>query len=425
MAKLAVCGGTPVGALKTPGWPIFDQTEEQALLEVVRSGVWAHIGHGKKEGEFEQAFAKYADVPHAIALTNGTHTLRLAMEALGIGPGDEVIVPGLTWQATASSVLDVNAIPILVDIDINTFAIDPKAVEAAITSRTRAIIPVYLYGRMCDMDALTDIAARYNLYIIEDCAHQHGSRWRGVNAGAIGDVGSFSLQSSKILNTGEGGLVTTKDDRLNAYIRSMKSCGRPHEPGWPSMQSGNFRLTEFQSAIGLCQLARQDEQNKLRVKNAAWLEEEAAKIGGVAPLYQYSGTTFQTYYNWTLAYDAEQWGGVNKFAFVKALEAEYEDSIPLMSTYMPLHHSKLYRPLSKKTHKLSEDYAKAINPARYELPMCDKAYYEVAVNFAHHTLLMDAAGNQRLIDAIVKVKENLDDLRAFAKDYAHVHPDAE
>jgi L-glutamine:2-deoxy-scyllo-inosose/3-amino-2,3-dideoxy-scyllo-inosose aminotransferase len=418
MAKLAVLGGTAVGALNIPGWPIFDHTEEQAVVEVVRSGHWAY--EGPREMAFENAFAKYADAPHAISVTNGTHTLRLALEALGIGPGDEVIIPGSTWQATASSVLDVNATPILVDIDINTLTMDPKAAEAAVTSKTRAMIPVHLYGRMCDMDAIMDIAARYNLYVVEDCAHQHGSRWRGVNAGVVGDAGSFSLQSSKLLNTGEGGLIITKDDRLNAFIRSMRTCGRPYRNGWPTMQSGNYRATEFQAAIGLCQLARLDGQNQLREKNAAQLEREASAIGGIDPLYRHPGITFQTYYNWSLAYDGRQWGDVDKWSFMRAVGAELEFSAQLMSTFMPLHHSKLYRPLSKKTHKLSEDYAKMINPNQFDLPMCDRAYEDVAVNFDHTVLLMDVENNRRIIDAFAKVKENIDELRLFAKDYTHI-----
>ena len=317
--------------------------------------------------------------------------------------------------------LDVNATPILVDIDIGTFTIDPKAVEAAITTRTRAVIPVHLYSRMCDMDAIMDIAARYNLYVIEDCAHQHGSRWRNVNAGVVGDVGSFSMQGSKILNTGEGGLITTKDARINAVIRSLRTCGRSYDAGAlgaVSMQSGNFRMTDFQSAIGLCQLARLDEQNALREKNAAWLEAQAAQIGGIDPLYRHPGITFQTYYCWFLSYDSTQWGGVSRQAFFNALAAEFENTLSPGGTYEPLNNTSLYRPLSKKTHKLSEDYAKAVNPAQYDLPMCDKAFKEAAVGFFHTTLLMDSAGNQRIIDAFAKVKENLDELRAYAKSIA-------
>lgn len=421
MSNLAVMGGKPVGALITPSWPIFDKREEETLLDVLHSGHWSFLGPYEKR--FEQAFAEYTGAEYAITATNGTHTLRLLLEAYNIGPGDEVIVPALTWQATAASVLDANALPVLVDVDEATFTIDPKAVEAAITSRTRAIIPVHIYGRMADMDAIMDIAARYNLIVIEDAAHQHGSRWRGVNAGLVGNAGSFSLQSSKGLNAGEGGLIITNDRRVNDLVQSMKICGRPWYKGGPSMQSGNYRMTDFQSAIGLIQLSRLDEQNRLREANANKLEAAMANFPGLTPLKRNPNVTFQTYYSWSLVYDKAQWGGVSKWAFLKAVSAEIEDCVGVMGTYTPLHHSTLYRPLSKKTHRMSEEYAKAINPAQYDLPVCDKIFEDLAVNFAHTILLMDDAGNQKLLDVFAKLRDNIDELRTFDKEYVHVYAD--
>ena len=177
MSKLAINGGIPVGVVNVPKWPIFDQTEIDAVTEVVNSGTWG-LG-GTKVPEFEEKFAAFCGAKYGITAFNGTVTLRLALEALGVGPGDEVIVPGLTFQATAASVLDVNAIPIIVDIDPNTFTIDPKAIEAAISTRTKCIVPVHLYGRVADMDAIMAIAKKYNLFVLEDCAHQHGPEWNG------------------------------------------------------------------------------------------------------------------------------------------------------------------------------------------------------------------------------------------------------
>jgi L-glutamine:2-deoxy-scyllo-inosose/3-amino-2,3-dideoxy-scyllo-inosose aminotransferase len=151
MNKLAILGGTPVGSMQFPNWPIYDTTDINAVAEAVKSGVWGF--KGERQTELERRFADYCNASHCISASNGTVTLRLALEALGVGPGDEVIVPGFTWQATAAVVLDVNACPILVDVDPDTYTIDPKAVEAAITERTKCIIPVHLYGRMADMDA--------------------------------------------------------------------------------------------------------------------------------------------------------------------------------------------------------------------------------------------------------------------------------
>ena len=421
MSNLAISGGKPVGALNVPSWPIFDEQEEAMLLEVLRSGRWSYLG--PMEQRLERAFAEYTGADYAITATNGTHTLRLLLESYGIGPGDEVIVPGMTWQATAVSVLDVNAVPVLVEIDEETFTIDPKAVEAAVTSRTRAIIPVHIFGRMSDMDAIMDIASRYNLVVIEDCAHQHGSCWRGVNAGLMSDGGSYSMQLSKGLNTGEGGLIITHDARVNDYIQSMKNCGRPWREGARTMHGGNYRMTEFQCAIGLVQLSRFDEQNRLREKNAAWLEKNITDYEGLRPLRQNPNVTFQTYYSWSLIYDRDRWGGVSKWAFMKALQAETENSLHIGSTYIPLPYSPLYRPLSKKTHRLSEEYIRAINPSKYSLPVCDKVYEETAVNFAHAVLMMDNEGNQRLMDILGKLCGNIDELRVFDKDYVHEYID--
>jgi len=265
------------------------------------------------------------------------------------------------------------------------------------------------------MDAIMAIAKRHGLYVIEDAAHQHGSRWRGVNAGLTGDAGSFSMQSSKILNSGEGGIITLKDEKQNILARSARTCGRQITPGGPQLHSGNFRMTEFQSAIALCQLARLDEQSKTREKTAAYLETELAKIGGIDPLYRNPAITFQTYYCWSLCYDKEKWGGVKRHAFTRALSAELEGSFGFGSTYEPLNNSIFYIPLNKRTHKLNDCYAAAADPSRFDLPVADKVYKETALNTGHSSLLMSKADAKKVIDAVAKIKKNLDELRDFAK----------
>jgi L-glutamine:2-deoxy-scyllo-inosose/3-amino-2,3-dideoxy-scyllo-inosose aminotransferase len=208
----------------------------------------------------------------------------------------------LTWQATASAVLDVNAVPILVDIDPETYTIDPRKIEEAVTIRTKCIIPVHLYGRMADMDAIISIANKYKLHVIEDTSHQHGSIWKDKPAGSIGDIGTFSLQSSKILNSGEGGLIITQNKRYYELLMSLVSCGRKLSDESPTMQSGNYRLTEFQAAIALTQLSRLDEHNKVREANARYIEDSISDIKGLRPMYHNPNITFQTYYNFTLRY---------------------------------------------------------------------------------------------------------------------------
>ncbi len=412
MKKLAIFGGSSLGKISFPTWPIFDQKEIDAVTQVVKSGHWAYLGPNEKE--FEEKFSHFCGTKYGITAPNGTLTLRLAMEALEVGPGDEVIVPGLTWQATAASVLDVNAKPVLVDIDPDTYTIDPKAIEAAITPRTKCIIPVHLYGRMADMDAILNIASKYKLSVIEDCAHQHGSEWKGKRAGSMGDIGSFSLQSSKVLNCGEGGILTTNNDRLAHLLHSLKNCGKPYQEGSPNMQSGNYRMTEFQSAILIAQLSRLEEQNSIREKNVRYLEEQISDIDGIKILYRNPNVTRQAYYNWTIKYDKSAWGNVPKNVFMKAIESELENSIECMPTYDPLNNSPLYQPNTKKTHKLTNEYWEEIRPDNFVLPNCKKAQEE-AVNFFHAVLLSDKEGCDKLISAIKKIKENIDELVEYAK----------
>ena len=413
MANLAILGGTPVGKTVAPSWPIVGKLEEEKVLEVVRSGVWGV--EGKTQIEFEKAFSEYCNAPYGVMMTNGTHTLRLALEALEIGPGDEVIVPAVTWQATAATVLDVNAVPVLVDVDPETFTMDPKAVEAAITSRTRAIIPVHVFCRVCDMDALQAIAKKYNLHIIEDCAHQHGSEWKGQKVGTIGDIGSFSLQASKILTTGEGGICITKDKELYDRMYSLKYCGRATYPGSPTMQSGNYRSNEFAAAVGLAQLTRLDEQNALRHENALYLEQELTKIPGITALRRDERITNQTYFHFYVRYNKEFWRNAPRKYLTRCMRAELEGSLQIRNTYEPLNNSPLYRPFSKKTHKLSDEYCRAIDPARFDVPNATRIQKEEAFGFFHTHLLSEKSEVDKIIEAFHKIYNNMDEFEHVVK----------
>lgn len=412
MKHLAVLGGTPVGKTVAPSWPIHGQLEVDLVTQVVNSGMWGT--DGPKQVEFEKLFSEYCGAPYGVMMTNGTHTLRLALEALGIGPGDEVIVPGITWQATASSVLDVNAVPVLVDIDPETYTIDPKAVEAAITPRTRCIIPVHVFCRVCDMDALRAIAKKHDLYIIEDCAHQHGSQWNGQKVGTLGDIGSFSFQASKILTTGEGGMCITSRKELYDKLYSLKFCGRETYPGSPAMQSGNFRCNEFAAALGIAQLTRLDEQNALRHENALYLEQELGKIEGFSALRRDERITNQTYFHFYMRYDQSKWRNIPRKYLSRAIRAELEDSVILRCPYEPLNNSPLYRPFSKKTHKWGRDYCKAIDPARFDLPVCTRVHSQEAFGFFHTHLLSQRSELDKIIEAYHKLHDNLDELEAYA-----------
>lgn len=253
--------------------PIIGEAEREAVLAVLTSG---RLANGPVTRRLEEAFAQeVAGTREAVAVANGTAALHLALLAHGIGPGDEVITPALSFQATANMVLAAGARPVFVDVgeDGN---IDPRLVEAAVTPRTKALLPVHLYGRLCDMTALTAIARRHGLAVIEDAAQAHGAALDGVRAGAFG-TGCFSLYATKNITAGEGGVITTDDPALAERLRRLRSHGEAER--YASVELGyNYRITEMSAALALAQLPRLREWNERRRANAAYL---SARLQGV------------------------------------------------------------------------------------------------------------------------------------------------
>jgi L-glutamine:2-deoxy-scyllo-inosose/3-amino-2,3-dideoxy-scyllo-inosose aminotransferase len=424
MSKLAIKGGKPLRDVKKhpwPKWPVWDQRDEKALLGVLRSGVWSYNGPAEKR--FNKAFAEYIGSRYALSLANGTVTLQLALEACGIGCGDEVIVPGLTWQATAAAALDINAVPVLVDVTEDTWCIDPAAVEAAITPQTKAIVPVHLYGCMADMDAILQIAERHGLRVIEDCAHKHGGEWNGKKAGSIGDIGSFSFQLSKLMTAGEGGALTTSDPQLWERLDALRNCGRrPEQDGAADkgagiygdegnfIQSGNYRITDFQAALLLEALRRLPQHNKVRDKNAQYFNARLSQIPGVLPMRRDKRETTEAYYNFSFRYKQEQFKGLPIARFREALSAEMGCRVE--ASYEPLSECSLYAPHTKPwRYKLTARHWKRIDPTRFKLPVCRRIHDEQSVCF-HHTALMGTKADMDLIlEAIRKIYDNADELR--------------
>jgi L-glutamine:2-deoxy-scyllo-inosose/3-amino-2,3-dideoxy-scyllo-inosose aminotransferase len=420
---LAFKGGTPVRDVKRnpwPRWPVWDRRDEKALLDVLRSGVWSYNGPAEKH--FNKAFAKFIGSTYALSLANGTVTLQLALEACGVGFGDEVIVPGLTWQATAAAALDINAVPIIVDVTEDTWCIDPAAVEAAISLRTKAIIPVHLYGCMANMDAIGKIAKRHGLRVIEDCAHKHGGEWRGKKAGSIGDIGSFSFQLSKLMTAGEGGALTTSDPQLWETLDALRNCGRrpEQEAGGDKgagiygdegnfIQSGNYRKMDFQAALLSEALRRLPQQNAVRERNAKYLNSQLAELPGVQPMRRDKRETAEAYYNFSLRYNRREFKGLRVPRFRDALTAEL--GCPVEASYQPLNACPLYAPHTKSPrHELSARFWRRIDPARFELPVCHRVHDEQSVCF-HHTVLMGTKADMDLIvEAIQKIYDNAEDL---------------
>lgn len=420
---LAIHGGKPVrdSGKAWPMWPVGGNKEKQFLSEVVDSSIWTNNGYnGPKEVEFIEHWKNYINVKHAFLVANGTVSIQLALEALNIGWGDEVIVPGLTWQATAAAVLDVNAVPILVDIEPDTWCIDPKAVEAAITPRTKAIIPVHLYGNMANMDEILPIAKKNGLYVIEDAAHKHGGEWNHLKAGTLGDIGSFSLQGSKILTAGEGGIIVTSDDNIAIKLDALRNCGRIPtniiidktasqyygEKG-DLIQSGNYRITEFQAAVLLAQMENLEYQNNLREENAKYLDKLLDKIPGVEPMKDDPRETKKAYFNYVFRYQ-EDAIGVPVSAFRKALSAEL--GIEVNGCYQPLNNCSLYRPLTKKRYAISDKHLKEIDPSRFNLPICKRIYESESVRLAHRFLMGSKDDMDCIAQAVQKVIDHVPDL---------------
>lgn len=338
--SLALLGGQPVRTKPWPTWPVHGEAEEQAVLRVVRSGKWGKLD-GQEVSTFEKRFAHYCGAKHGIACVNGTVTLRIALLAAGLQAGDEVIVPPYTFLATATAVVEANATPIFVDIDRTTVNLDPAKIEAAITSRTRAIICVHLGGLPCDMDAIMSIAKRHNLTVIEDAAHAHGSAYKSRPVGGIGHMGSFSFQSSKNLNSGEGGILVTNDDTLADACRSIHNCGRIPGGAWYEHHviSANYRLNEFAGAILNAQLDRLDDQTDTRDRNGRYLDGQLAQIPGITPQKRDPSCTRNAYHLYLFRYN-QQVHGVPRNRFLDALAAE---GVPVSSGYvLPLYKQSLF-----------------------------------------------------------------------------------
>jgi L-glutamine:2-deoxy-scyllo-inosose/3-amino-2,3-dideoxy-scyllo-inosose aminotransferase len=423
MGKLAVNGGHSLRDTHVPWpkWPVWDKQDERQLAEVLNSGHWSY--NGPKECQFNTAFAEFIGTEYAVSVANGTVALQLALEACGVGWGDEVIVPGLTWQATAAAVLDVNATPILVDVTEDTWCIDPACIAAAITPRTKAIVPVHLYGNFADMDTIMAMSRDKGLKVIEDCAHKHGGQWKDNKAGSIGDVGCFSFQLSKLMTAGEGGAVTTTDPDLYEKLDALRNCGRRpekndtdkktdgfYEDEGNFIQSGNYRITEFQAALLIESLKRLPQENRLRDENAMYLNAKLAKMPGVVPMRRDPRETAEAYFNFSFRYKREEFGDVAVEIFRKALSKELGFAVE--ACYEPLNQCSLYAPLTKPSrHRLTEDYWQQVNPGRFDLPVSTKAHREESVCFHFNILMGTQADMDMIADAIAKIYQHRDELK--------------
>ena len=407
---LAHLGGSPVRTRPFPVWPIFGDAEEARLLRTLRSGNWGRL-QGSEVAEFEARFAAMHGCAHGIAVVNGTVALRVALMAAGLRAEDEVIVPPYTFVSTASAVVEANGVPVFADIDPNTFNLDPKAVEAAIAPRTKAIIPVHFAGLPADMDAILAIARARGLVVLEDAAHAHGAIYRGRPAGSIGHLAAFSFQSSKNLTAGEGGIITTNDDGLAEACRSIQNCGRVPDGVWYEHHviGGNYRLGEFQGAILNCQLDRLDEQTRTRDSNGHYLASRLAALPGVYPQARAADCTRHSYHLFMLRLDAAAFG-VPRPAVLKALEAE---GIPCSGGYafslpdQPLFRNKAFGPFL-------HDASRSLDYRRTPCPTSDVIAREQAIWLEQSLFLGSREDMDDIVRAFEKVHEHRHELAAFS-----------
>ncbi|MGD8237503.1 MAG: DegT/DnrJ/EryC1/StrS family aminotransferase [Armatimonadota bacterium] len=398
MDKLALHGGDKSHAGPWPAWPICEERDVERVVEVTRSGKWG-VG-GEVVPEFEKRFAEWVGVEHCTCVTSGTTALEVALLAVGVGPGDEVIVPPYTFLATASSVLYAGAVPVFVDIDADTFCIDPARIEEAVTDKTKAIIPVHMGGNPCDMDAVNEIAQKHALSVIEDCAQAHGAEWKRRRVGGLGHVGAFSFQVSKNIPGGEGGALCTDDRELAERIWSIHNCGRVPDGAWyqHNILGWNLRMTQFQAAVLLGGLERVDEHMKLRDANGAHLSRRLAQIEGLTPAQNTPGATRNAYHLFMSRYDAARFDGLPRGAFVEAMRAE---GVPLSTGYSPLYKSPAIVEASPA------DYSDVDCPACESI--CDEGLW-----LSQSILLASQSDMDDIADAALKVQRNVSALLAAA-----------
>ena len=410
MAELAIHGGPRAAEqLRIPEWPQLTDVCREYVADALESGNWCRNGDGEYCDRFEAAFADYHDAKHAIAVSNGTVAIELALRACGVQPGDEVVVPSYSFIASASAVPFVGAIPRFVDTDPETYNIDPEHLREVITDETVGVVGVHFAGYPMDFDAILPIVREHDLFLIEDAAHAQGSEWRGRKVGAIGDVGTFSFQESKSLPSGEGGVVVTDDDVIADQVRLLHNIGRlqGEKRYHHRTLSSNGRLSELQAALALGQLEKLPSDNELRRRNEELLVRELADIDGIHTKPRDDRITARGYCLFNFRYDEDAFGGLSRDTFIEALNAE---GVPVSDGYeMPIYRQPAFY----------RERVGALLPPGSDLPNYRSLYLSGAericrenVALSHTVLLADETGIRSIADAIRKVRDHIDELRS-------------
>ena len=398
--QLAINGG-PKTLNKEFNWPIFDNEDVNAVTEVTQSGAWGNPDCAGLVEQFEKEYADYCGSKYALTCVNGSVALRLALIACGVKPGDEVIVPPYTFIATASIVLEANCVPVFVDIDPNTYNMNPAEIEKAITGKTKVIMPVHFAGQACNMDAIMAIGQKHNLRVIEDAAHAHGGEYNGKKLGSIGDAGCFSFQSSKNLTSGEGGIVVTDDEDLYDMMNSLRNVGRIKGGQWYEHHNlgCNYRITQLQAALLSKQLTRLEEQTQKRNDNGIYLNSLLGQIDGITPLSRGEGVTLHTNHIYIFKYDKSQFNNLSKPEFADILAAE---GVPSFMGYPePLYKQPLFQEKNFLCYAIPEE----VDYTNVCCPETEKACYEDAVWIMQNTMLGTREDMDLVTAAIRKIQD--------------------
>ncbi|HCK09964.1 MAG TPA: DegT/DnrJ/EryC1/StrS family aminotransferase [Candidatus Latescibacteria bacterium] len=407
MSVLALCGGDPVRTAPFPVWPSYSTPEEEeAVLEAVRSDHLCGAIGGTRIAEFEERFAAWCGAPDAVTCNSGSSALQVALAALGVGPGDEVIVPVYTYYASGTSVLMTGAIPIFADISEGATNLDPDAFEAAITDRTKAVMVVHADGVPADMAEICAIAKRHGVFVVEDCSHAHGATYRGTRTGMLGDAGAFSIQHKKILSIGEGGVMVSKHKEVVDRARSYVNLGGGTQSG---DLGPNLRMGEMQAALALVRMDRIDGENEKRRVNAHMLRRQVNDIPGLWPVPKSLPEGCEpVYYNFILAFEPSGCP-VSRDRFSDAVKAE---GVPLgLGFYTPLNQMPVFEQQEAWPYRLAENQA-ILERGLYGEGKCPvgeafmaKGHLELKIHPPTGETEIQDAG-----EAIRKVVENVGDL---------------
>ncbi len=418
-AKPALLGGTPIRTERFPSWPRIEESDRKAWARVLDDGHW---NRGPRVDEFEKKWAEAMGARYAIATSSGTSALVAALQALEIGPGDEVIVPPYTFIATINVVLMHYALPVFVDTDRRTHQVDARKIEAAVTDKTRCIIPVHLGGNPADLDTVLATAKKKNIPVIEDACQAHFAEWKNKGVGSWGDMGCFSFQASKNLNSGEGGSVITSNGDYAVSCVSFQNVGRNYrladngdlqgysKPGWNYARNGdNRRMTEFQGTILLGQLSRLEEQARVREQNAEYLAGRLKEIGGVIPAEKYEGTTRHAYHLFMAKYDPDAFSGLSRAMFMRAMRAE---GVGCGSGYPPINKEPYIKELLNSrgfrkiyTEKEIRDWHER-NHCPENDKLCDDGLW-----WGQTTLLAERSGMDDIANAVERIKKHAEEIK--------------